>query len=418
MLERYFTRPATVDRIRSCWIGPQVEDYVVWLTEKGYAPRNVFRRVPLLVHFGEFAQGAGAASLGELPHHVEGFVNDWVSQRPESRQRRERLVKEARNPIEQMLRLALPEYAGRGRPKNSAAFHRQAPGFFDYLRQERGLRESSIRHYQHYLHRFETYLKNIGLDGLAALSPLVLSAFITNRAHRLAWSGLRNMCGVLKVFLRYAHREGLVAANLSPSVESPRNYRLSGLPRSITWEEVGRVLEVVDRRSAGGRRDYAILLLLVTYGLRAHEVAALRLDDIDWKRERLRVPERKAGHSTAFPLSPLVGNALLDYLQHGRPQTSDRHVFLRVVAPPSPVTNGAVVARASYYLRKAGLPVFRAGSHTLRHTCVQRLVDAELPLKTIGDYIGHRSPESTNIYAKVAVETLREVALGPGEDIL
>jgi len=178
------------------------------------------------------------------------------------------------------------------------------------------------------------------------------------------------------------------------------------------------MLEAVDRRSLVGRRDYAILLLLVAYGLRAHEVAALRLDDVDWRRERLRVPERKAGHSTAFPLSPMVGKAILDYLQHGRPPNSDRHLFYRVVAPPRPLTNAAISCRATYYLRKAGISVARAGSHTLRHTCVQRLVDAELPLKVIGDYIGHRSPDSTNIYTKVAVEALREVALGPGEEVL
>ena len=106
-------------------------------------------------------------------------------------------------------------------------------------------------------------------------------------------------------------------------MECPQFYRLSSIPRSITWEQVGRVLAGVDRRTPCGKRDWAILLLLVTYGLRGREVAALTLDDIDWKRERLAVPERKAGHSTAFPLSASVGEALVDYLRHGRPQTEE-----------------------------------------------------------------------------------------------
>jgi integrase len=147
-------------------------------------------------------------------------------------------------------------------------------------------------------------------------------------------------------------------------------------------------------------------------------VAALTLDDIDWERQRLRVPERKAGHSTAYPLSPIVGEAIVDYLKNGRPQKAHRHVFYRVVAPWEPMTAGAVSTRTSYYLHKAGVPVARPGSHTLRHTCVQRLVDAHFPLKTIGDYVGHSSPESTAIYAKVSVESLREVALGDGEEVL
>ena len=183
---------------------------------------------------------------------------------------------------------------------------------------------------------------------------------------------------MLRVFLRYAHRQGVLGRDLSGTVEWPQAYRLATLPRSISWAEVERVLAGVDRRTPCGKRDYAILLLLVVYGLRGHEVAALTLDDIDWSRERLAVPERKAGHSTAYPLSPPVGEAVLDYLRHGRPATMtvtcssgpwrrsapDR---VRRQCPPAP---GATCS-------KAGVEVPRPGSHTLRHTCVQRLVDAE-----------------------------------------
>jgi integrase len=178
------------------------------------------------------------------------------------------------------------------------------------------------------------------------------------------------------------------------------------------------MLEAVDRRTPLGKRDYAILLLLVTYGLRAREIAALNLDDIDWRRERLRVPERKADHFTAYPLSPIVGKAILDYLQHGRIKTPDRHIFFRVLAPYRPMTFDSVSIRASRYLHKAGIQVGRPGSHTLRHTCVQRLVDADFSLKAIGDYVGHRSAASTEIYAKVAVEALREIGSGVGEEVL
>ncbi len=147
-------------------------------------------------------------------------------------------------------------------------------------------------------------------------------------------------------------------------------------------------------------------------------MAALTLDDIDWKRDRLAVPERKAGHSTAFPLSAMVGDALVDYLQHGRPQTADRHVFFRAVAPVAPIGAAAVSACARVYLLKAGIVVPRPGSHTLRHSAVQRLVDADFTLKAIGDFVGHRSAKSTEVYAKVAVEALRQVALGDGEEVL
>lgn len=151
---------------------------------------------------------------------------------------------------------------------------------------------------------------------------------------------VRETCGVLRVFLRYLHREGVHPRDLSETVEWPQVYRLSGLPRSISWPEVEKVLGCVDRRTPCGKRDYAILLLLVTYGLRAREIVALTLDDIDWKHERLAVPQREAGHSTAFPLSVSVGEALVDYLRHGRPRTTNRRVFFRATAPTRPIGQG------------------------------------------------------------------------------
>ena len=226
---------------------------------------------------------------------------------------------------------------------------------------------------------------------------------------------MTGLCSSLRVFLRYLYREQLINRDLGATVESPRRYQLADLPRSISWDDVRRMLDVVDRRSALGKRDYAILLLLVTYGLRGHEVAGLTLENIDWKRERLLVPQRKAGHTTAYPLSSVVGEAILDYLKNARPHVEERRLFFRVLAPVRPVTAVTVSSRATHYLRKAGINVRRPGSHTLRHTCVQRLVDAEFNFKVIGDYVGHASPSSTRIYTKVDVETLRMVALGHEE---
>jgi site-specific recombinase XerD len=421
MLERYFARPATIDRIRSSWIGGAIEQYTDWLTEQGYAARNVGHRVPVLRHFGEFACAHGATAWTELPAHVDAFVEHWVRERGQGRKTvlaREKLVSEARNPIQQMLRLVVPGYCPRSRARWAREpFHGRAGEFFAHLRNERGLREASLLHYKHHLGPFEAYLERIQLLDLGELSPAVLGAFLAESGH-LSRTSLRNRCGVLRVFLRYLHREGLVPKDLSASVESPQSYRLSGLPRSITWDEVRRMLEGADRRCAVGRRDYAILLLLVTYGLRGREVAGLTLDHLDWKRDQLLVPERKAGHCTAYPLSPTVGAALVDYLQHDRPRTKDRHLFFRVLAPLAPLSCAAVSSRAAYYLHKAGISAPRLGSHTLRHTCVQRLVDADLSFKAIGDYVGHRSPDSTEIYTKVATEALREVALGDGEEVL
>ena len=283
---------------------------------------------------------------------------------------------------------------------------------------ERGISPNTFHNYQYGLRSFETYLKSVGVAKLSELSPAILSAFVTARGQQWSKHAVRGLCSSLRVFLSYLHRERLITRDLSLSVQAPKCYRLAGIPRSISWGDVQRMLEGVDRRTGLGKRDYAILLLLVTYGLRSREIAALTLEDLDWERERLRVPERKAGHSTAYPLSPIVGEAILDYLKSGRPETTDRHVFFRVYAPPGPLLAASVSQRAAHHLRRAGINVPRPGSHTLRHTCVQRLVDAHFSLKAIGDYVGHGSPDSTKIYAKVDIEALREVALGDGEEVL
>lgn len=422
MLEAYFVKPQTVDRVRASWIGPEIESYVAWLTDHGYRARTVLHRVPVLVAFADFARRRGAETIPELPEHVEAFVAAQLAQRRARRvdgRARPELAKELRGPVEQLLRVALPGYTGSGRRHLADPFVEPTPGFFEYLVAERGLRPDTLDHYRHYLHRFEAYLAGIGVRTLDELSPALLSAFVAERAGSgLAKTSIRDTCGVLRVFLRYAHREGLLRSELAKTVEWPQVYRLSTIPRSIAWDDVGKVLGAVDRRTAGGKRDYAILLLLVTYGLRGREVVALTLEDVDWRRERLAIRERKAGHATAFPLSTAVGAALLDYLQHGRPKTDDRHVFFRSMAPLRPIGTAAVTGCAKRYLLAAGVEVPRPGSHTLRHTVVQRLVDADFPLKTIGDFVGHRSAASTEIYAKVAVEALRRVALGDGEEAL
>jgi integrase/recombinase XerD len=297
-------------------------------------------------------------------------------------------------------------------------FVAEAPGFFTYLREERGLRSETLYQYRHHLRRFAAYLDQAGCADLRLLSLPIVTGFITTTAQDVSYSVMVGLASSVRVFLRYLRREGLLDRDISKLVEIPQRYRLADIPRSISWEAVQKVLDQPDRRTVVGRRDFAMLLLMATYGLRAREVAALTLDDIDWKRDRLLVRERKAEHTTAYPLAAAVGEAIINYLKNGRPDVPNRTLFWRHLAPRTTLTHAAVASTATKYLRKAGIVVRRPGSHTLRHSCVQRLVDSGFPLKTIGDYVGHRSASSAMIYAKVQVDALREVAIGDGEDLL
>lgn len=260
-----------------------------WLEQEGYATRNVYRRVPLLCHFGQFAEARGAQTLTEAAALVEDFAQHWLSEHARSgasQEARIKLAEEARNPVNQMLKLVLPEHEGGRRHRRPDPFRVEASGFFTYLREERGLKEATVEQYQHYLNRFAAFLTRQGVTSLRQLSTAILAAFVVESAPELSRNSRRSLCSTLKVFLRYCHREGILAHDLSLAVEMPQAYRLAELPRSIGWDDVRQMLAVVDRRTVRGRRDYAILLLLITCGLRAHEVASLTLDDTDWQCDR------------------------------------------------------------------------------------------------------------------------------------
>ncbi|MBT1517513.1 hypothetical protein KIP88_45340 [Bradyrhizobium sp. SRL28] len=157
MLEKYYIRPATIDRIHESWIAPEVEQYVSWMAEQRYTDSSVSRRIPIVVSFGEFAKAHGASEVKNLPDHVEPFVQAWIGERARRRsaRRRKQIGDEVRNPIRQMLRLAVPGYIGRGRlHKPDNPFERQAPGLLRYLIEEKGLRQRSIYQYQIFLRQF------------------------------------------------------------------------------------------------------------------------------------------------------------------------------------------------------------------------------------------------------------------------
>ena len=418
MLNHYFIRPTTVDRIRACWIGDAIERYVVRLAGQNYAAKNVSFRVPVLVRFGEFARSAGANNLDDLPAHIEPFIADWLSHRKQEYSASQRWVaaREVRNPINQLLRLILPHYRSDtgGMPD---PFADVAPGFFDFLRRDRGLRETTLVQYRQYLQRLQDYLRRLDQPLLPDLRPMVISALITESAKTLDKRSVQGMCSILKVFFRYLYGVGLMIRDLGKVIESPRRYRLSNLPRSIAWSEVEQMLQKVDRRNTVGKRDYAILLLLVTYGLRAREVGVLTLDDIDWQHDRLNIRGRKAGHSTAYPLAPIVGEANLDYLKHGRPETTKRALFIGAYAPYPALSRVAVSMRAKWYLRKAGINVSRPGSHTLRHSTAVHLLEAGVEVNVIRAWLGHASLETTNRYAEITIRTKQaalEKCMPPG----
>jgi integrase len=254
---------------------------------------------------------------------------------------------------------------------------------------------------------------------LQDLQPEHLYRFVTATGKTCARITLSFRCTVLRGFLAYLHRRGLVPMDLSSAVVAPRIYEQEQCPRFLTTAEVQAVVAAVDRQAPLGRRNYATLLLLAVYGLRGIEVRRLRLDDIDWRQRQLHIRRRKAGNSTTYPLDLAVGEAIVAYLRNDRPVSPHREVFLSSMPPFPPLRTTASLSRfVRASMAKAGVSVGRPGTHTFRYSCAQRLLEREVPLKAIGDFLGHHDPSSTQHYMKIALGQLRDVAQGDGEDLL
>ena len=207
----------------------------------------------------------------------------------------------------------------------------------------------------------------------------------------------------------------MLPESLSAAVPSVAGWRLAGLPRGLEPGQARRLLSSCDRRSTLGRRDFAILTLLLRLGLRRGEAARLALGDVDWRAGEI-VVHGKGGRLDRLPLPGDVGEAIVAYLQRGRPSTGHRELFLRALAPIGPLAGGGVSWIVRRACRRAGTE--EVGAHRLRHTAACEMVAAGVPLPEIGEVLRHRSLASTALYARVDLDALRSVAVPwPGGDL-
>ena len=296
------------------------------------------------------------------------------------------------------------------------AFHRALIQEYDTSMQElRGLAPVTRSTRTTQALQFLTALGQRGdQEGLKQLSTRDIDAYVQQRCVGLRRATIESCTVCLRSFLRYLHGSGRTALDLSGIVIGPRIYDDEHIPSALRPEEVQKVLAVTRQdRSPTGRRDYAFLMLLATYGLRAGEIVALRLEDIDWKKDVLRVQHSKTGTSSELPLLREPGEALLSYLQDARPQSSYPEVFLQVRAPYRAYKDGSILnCVIGARLRAAGIVLQgRKGPHAFRHARAVSLLRAGVPLKTIGDVLGHTSARSTAVYLKLATEDLRAIGL-------
>lgn len=287
-------------------------------------------------------------------------------------------------------------------------FAEQLERYVAWMRVERGLSPVTIRVRRRRIAHFLRWYGRTNRD-LTALRADDLDAYFGGFADQWSRVSAATMATGLRVFLRYAASIGSCRPGLPESILSPRIYRLESLPYALSWEDVRRLLAAVTSDSARDVRDRVILMLLAIYGLRAGEVATLRLDQIDWTQRRLRIHRLKRRQPQVYPLQRSVAEALSRYIDTVRPPVSYPEVFIRLQAPRRPISAVAIHYVVSERLRKLGISVAHPGPHALRHSCAVRLLAAHLTLKEIGDHLGHRSTAATMIYSKVNMHALRTV---------
>lgn len=276
-----------------------------------------------------------------------------------------------------------------------------------FLVEERGLAASTVDRYVVLADRFLATLARSGVIRFGELTPEHARWFLSREADRLNSPGTKRSVGAsLRALLRFLFLKGWTAVPLAEAVPvGPR--RVDAPPRLVDAETVKRLLACCDRRRNAGRRNYAILLLLVRLGLRASEVAAVELDDLDWRTGVMTV-RRKGPRREVLPLPVDVGEAIAGYLRRGRPRSSSRRVFLQVTEPHAPLSGRSVGQLLRRLCDRAEVEQF--GPHRLRHTAASEMLRQGASLVEIGQVLGHRKAETTAIYAKVDHPALRALA--------
>jgi integrase/recombinase XerD len=214
----------------------------------------------------------------------------------------------------------------------------------------------------------------------------------------------------LRSFFRHAERRGWCTQGIAKGIHGPMIYRKEGLPDGPTWGEVRQLLKSIEGSRPATLRARAALMLFAVYGLRSGEVGRLVLDDFDWREETFVVNHSKRGGLQRYPLQRQVGDSILEYITKARPQCACRHLFTTLNPPYRPVNPSSMWTLTSLRMAKLGIRCRRRGPHTLRHACATHLLQEGASFKEIGDFLGHRNPESVGIYAKVDLSMLRKVA--------
>ena len=389
------------------YVGPlsgDLDGFAAWLAAQGYVHPSARVKLRLVrnLSFWLEQEGLGVEALDE--QRYEAFL---LTRGPRSKPRDEAATgRQLLSWLHDSGRIP----AAPADPGSDSPIGRIERIYEHFLVNERGLSSATVVNYVPIVHTFLTERFGTQAVALERLVAQDANRFILRHSQRLSRSRTKLLATALRSFLRHLYQRGDIAVDLAGAVLPVMNWRLSGLPKALTSEQVGSILESCDRSTITGRRDHAILLLLARLGLRAGEVATMTLDDLDWGKGLVTV-SGKGQRREPLPLPREVGEALVAYLRNGRPPCHTRRLFVRIWAPHRGFANGTAICNVVWRaLARAGIdPPFK-GSHLLRHTLACAMLRSGASLEDIGQILRHRHPQTTQIYAKLDNAALRTLA--------
>ena len=406
MLSKFFESRARIQALRDSPAGSLLESFAQTLSETGYRTKTARRHLRAAEHFIYWTHRQGMP-LGKLNEQsVAGFERHLSRCHCPHHGCGDRLT------VVRGARLFLT-YVRDARITNQRSIktsvHDPAllSAFCQWMRQQRGICDVTLRNYGIYI---RALLQRLGEEP-SRFNARRLRAFVLQKSRSCGWGTTKNCATVLRMFLRFLIAEGQCAVGLDAAIPTVAHWRLASLPRYLPPKDVERLIASCDRASAVGRRDRAILLLLARLGLRAGDIVHLRVSDIDWKDASIQVCGKGHRHAR-LPLSQEVGQAIVAYLKKGRPRINADTVFVSARAPLCPFASyravSDIVDRA---LRRAGVVrPSRGAAHLLRHSLATSLLRQGTSLQDIAAVLRHSSIDTTQIYAKVDIQSLRQIA--------
>jgi site-specific recombinase XerD len=414
VLRQILERPAFIRRYQLPLFAPDLELYVKHMLDLRYSKRHILGVLQYNYLFHRFLRRHRVKCLDHItPEHVDAFQRTRRRLLGHHRRLRPsfRLIHNTRGYIENFLSFAFERRGRHFRPPIITRESRAIPenlvqGYLHFCQTHKGHKPVTLHDQRKDLRHLGAFLDARGVEHIRDITIQDIDAYCLARAN--SYSVPMKPVAVLRSLLNYLYLQGIIPTDMARRVQSPCRFQADTRPKYLPWKKIQHLLASVDRRDAGGKRNYAILVLLACHGLRSREVAKLQMNDIDWKGDSFILRERKNGATTRLPLSVAAREALKGYLAV-RPVCSFPEVFLTTYAPIKPLGKYLYVVAHRLTRKHLGCLLPQQGAYVLRHSYAKALLDRGASLSDIGALMGHRTLKGTSAYTRIATEDLREV---------